>query len=93
MSLQTKEIEAAILDIHEFFTDWVGGRCPGDDATFQKNALERISDNLVVIMPGGRSFGKKDFAAYMKGIYGSNPAFRIKIRDIRIRHQSAELGQ
>ncbi|HZD26807.1 MAG TPA: nuclear transport factor 2 family protein [Alphaproteobacteria bacterium] len=92
MPLQTKQIEAMIRDIHEFFTDWVGGRCPGDDATFKKNALDRISDDLVVIMPGGRSLGKSDFAGYMKSIYGSNPAFRIKIRDIRINHRSADVA-
>ncbi|MER8993382.1 nuclear transport factor 2 family protein [Mesorhizobium sp. M0482] len=92
MSLQTKEIEATIHDVHEFFTDWVTGRCRGDDAMFKKNALDRISEDLVAIMPGGRAFGKKDFAGYMKSIYGSNPAFRIKIRDIRISHQSADLA-
>jgi hypothetical protein len=51
--------------------------------TFRINALDRLSDDLVAIMPGGRSFGKNDFEGYMKSIYGSNPDFRIKIRDIR----------
>jgi hypothetical protein len=92
MTLRTEQIEATIHDIHEFFTDWVGGRCPGDDVTFQKNALDRLSDDLVAIMPGGRSFGKNDFEGYMKGIYASNPAFRIEIRDIRIRHTGADLA-
>lgn len=92
MALHAKKIESTIHDIHDFFTDWVGGRCPGDDDTFQKNALDRISDDLVVIMPSGRSFGKGDFAGYMKSIYGSNPAFRIKIRDIRVSHLNADLA-
>ena len=92
MALHAKKIEATIQDIHNFFTDWVGGRCPGDDETFQRNALDRISDDLVVIMPSGRSFGKSDFAGYMKSIYGSNPAFRIKIADIRVSHLNADLA-
>jgi hypothetical protein len=92
MTLATEQIEATIRDISEFFTDWVGGRCPGDEETFKRNALDRISDDLVVIMPGGRSFKKNDFAGYMKGIYGSNPAFRIKIRDIRVSHMAGELA-
>lgn len=84
MTLQTAQIETAIHDIHDFFTDWVGGRCPGDAETFQRNALDRISDDLVAIFPAGRRFGKEDFKGYMSSIYGSNPDFRIKIRDIRV---------
>lgn len=86
MTLRAGEIETAIHDIHDFFTAWVGGRCPGDAENFRKNALDRISDDLVAIFPAGRSFGKKDFEGYMASIYGSNPEFRIQIRNIRISH-------
>ncbi|HSM40215.1 MAG TPA: nuclear transport factor 2 family protein [Afifellaceae bacterium] len=92
MTLKTTEIETAIHDIHAFFTDWVGGRCPGDAATFRQNALDRISDDLVAIFPAGRMFGKKDFEGYMSGIYGSNPDFRIDIRDIRIAHSGDDMA-
>lgn len=92
MTLQITQIEAAIHDIHDFFTDWVGGRCPNDFETFKRNALDIISDNLVAIFPAGRMFGKNDFESYMKGIYGSNPDFRINIRDIRLSHQSGDLA-
>ncbi|RYH06739.1 nuclear transport factor 2 family protein [Tropicimonas sp. IMCC6043] len=92
MTLPTAEIEATIFDIHAFFTDWVGGRCPGDKETFQRNALDRISDDFVAIFPAGRMFGKKDFEGYMGSIYGSNPEFRIKIRDIRVQHATADIA-
>lgn len=92
MTLQTAQIEAAIHDIHDFFTDWIGGRCPGDDETFQRNALDRISDDLVAIFPAGRRFGKGEFKGYMSSIYGSNPDFRIKIRDIRVNHASGKMA-
>jgi hypothetical protein len=92
MTLQMPDIEATIHEISDFFTDWVGGRCPGDAETFKSNALDRLADGLVAIMPGGRSFGKKDFESYMKSIYGSNPDFRIKIRDIRLSHRSGDLA-
>jgi hypothetical protein len=92
MTLEFTRIETAVHDIHDFFTDWVGGRCPGDAETFKRNALDRLADDLVAIMPGGRSLGKKDFEGYMKSIYGSNPDFRIKIRDIRRNHQSGDLA-
>lgn len=92
MTLQIAQIETAIHEIHDFFTDWVGGRCPGDADTFRRNALDRLGDDLVAIMPAGRSFGKKDFEGYMKSIYGSNPDFRIKIRNIRLNDRSGDLA-
>jgi hypothetical protein len=92
MTLQIAQIETTIHNISDFFTDWVGGRCPGDVDTFRRNALDRLADDLVAIMPGGRSFGKKDFEGYMKSLYGSNPDFRIKIRDFRLNHQSSDLA-
>jgi hypothetical protein len=81
-----KRVQTEIDDIHAFFTDWVNGTCPGDEDTFRTNALDHMADNLVVTMPAGRSFGKSDFAGYMSSIYGSNPDFKIKIRDLVLRH-------
>jgi hypothetical protein len=92
MALKIDQIETAIHEIHDFFTDWVGGKCPGDARTFKRNALDRLSNDLVAIMPGGQSFGKRDFEGYMTSIYGSNPDFRIKIRDIRLRHQIGDVA-
>lgn len=92
MTIQAQEIERVILDIHDFFTDWVGGRCPGDADTFRQRALDHISDDLVAIFPAGRTFAKADFEGYMTGIYGSNPDFRIQIRDVQVRHLSAEMA-
>lgn len=92
MSLQTTDIENTIFDIHAFFTDWVGGRCPGNAETFQRNALDRISDRFVAIFPAGRRFGKADFKGYMSSIYGTNPDFRIKIRDIRVNHVNGKVA-
>ena len=92
MTLKKAEIEQVVHEIHAFFTEWVGGHCPGDAETFQKHALDHISDDLVAIFPAGRSFGKPDFKGYMAGIFGSNPDFRIKIRDLKISHLSREMA-
>lgn len=92
MTIDTTEIERVVHDIHDFFTEWVGGHCPGDKDTFRKRALDHISDDLVAIFPAGRSFGKADFKGYMTGIYGSNPDFRIAIRDVKIRRVGADMA-
>jgi len=92
MALQIAEIESVIYEIHDFFTDWVGGRCPGDEATFKSHALDRISDDLVAIFPAGRKFGKEDFKGYMSGIHGSNPDFKIKIRNVEVAHLGDDMA-
>ena len=76
-----------IIEIHQFFVDWVSGECPSDDATFQKGALNRLSENLMVIMPAGRGFGLTEFSKYMRAIHGSNSKFRIQIRNINLRQR------
>ena len=91
MSSVSKRIQTEIDGIHDFFTDWVNGNCSGDEETFKTRALDHMADSLVVTMPAGRTFGKSDFAGYMGSIYGSNPDFKIKIRNIKIRHQVGDI--
>ena len=86
MSLAREEIEILIHDIHDFFTDWIGGRCPGDAKTLKTRALDRISDDFVAVFPAGRKSGKSDFERSMSGSYGSSPDFRIRISDMSVPH-------
>lgn len=80
-----------LVDIHRFFTDWVSGACPEDDATFRKGLLDRLSRNAMVIMPGGMAFEAEVFTKYMRGIHGSNPKFRIDIRNVNVRHRVGDV--
>lgn len=87
MSADLERVREHIEGIHEFFTDWVSGNCPGDDATFQAGLLDRIAPETMVIMPGGIGYPAEVFTRYMRGLHGSNPAFRIQIRAINVCHQ------
>ena len=78
-------VRDAIVAQHEFFTKWVRGECAGDDATFDAG-VRRLSAELIGIMPGGKAFTFDAFSQYMRSIYASNPKFRIKIRNVAIRH-------
>jgi len=78
--------------INAFFMEWVGGRCPDDDATFKAGALDRLSDSLTVVMPAGKAFGIADFEGYMRGIYATNPKFRIKMRNFALRQRIGDVA-
>lgn len=92
MTLKTSEIETVINDLHDFLTDWVGGRCPGDPKTFRRNALDRLSDDFVAVVPAGRALGKGEFGSQMSSLYGSNPEFRVEIRDFGVRHTGSGIA-
>lgn len=83
-------VRDAIVAQHDFFTAWVAGRCAGDETTFDEG-VRRLSRQLSVIMPGGKAFTFDVFAKYMRSIYASNPKFRIKIRNVAIRHRVGDV--
>jgi len=87
----SKLIQSEINGIHDFFTDWVNCNCPCYGEAFKTRALDHMADSLVVTMPVGRPFGKSDFAAYTGSLYGTDPGFKIKVRDIKNRHQVSDI--
>lgn len=72
------EIEA----LHEFFVGWFSGRLPR--SAFRPDFLDRFSEKLVFIPPAGAQLGLDDLAGSVEAAYGSNPAFRIAIRNVRV---------
>lgn len=87
MSDDLERIRKHVIDIHRFFSEWVSGSCPEDDATFRAGLLDRIDGDTMVIMPGGIGYPAEVFTKYMRGLHGSNPKFRIQIRNITLRHR------
>lgn len=83
-------VRDAIVAQHDFFTAWVSGRCAGEEAAFDEGT-RRLSRQLSVIMPGGKAFTFDVFAEYMRSNYASNPKFRIKIRNVVIRHRVGDV--
>lgn len=91
MSNDLDRVREHIVGIHRFFTDWVSGKCPGDDATFRDGLLSRLAPNTMVIMPGGTGHEAEVFTKYMRGLHGSNPKFRIQIRNVAVRHRVGDV--
>jgi hypothetical protein len=82
-------LEAArdeIVELHEFFVDWFAGRCPDDDDSYRERLLDRLSEQLVYLMPGGNALSYADLRDGMRKAHGSNPDFRIAVRDVTLHH-------
>ncbi|MEP3036007.1 MAG: hypothetical protein ABJO67_16885, partial [Pseudoruegeria sp.] len=81
----TKEI----VDLHDFFTEWFNGTADRDQ--LEPRFLSRLHQDVQFIPPEGQVMtgaGLKD--GFGRG-YGSNPDFRIQIRDVDVRYECGHL--
>lgn len=90
MSNDLERVRKQIVDMHQFITDWVSGKEP-DPASFDSKLLKYFSPQFMVVMPAGRGFGYEPFTGYMRTVHGSNPKFRIQIRNVQIRHRVGDV--
>ena len=88
----TEDLESNVREeverIHRFFVDWFSGAVPESD--FETQLVSRLDPNFVIVPPDGALM---EFDALVPGLrqgYGSNPDFRIAIRNLRVRHVSQD---
>jgi hypothetical protein len=71
-----------IEKLHEFFVGWFNGSLP--ESAFETDFIDRFTDKLVYILPGGRRLGLDDLVPAIRDGYASNPNFRIEIREVQV---------
>ena len=79
-AMARKEVE----EVHEFLVGWFTGTIPESD--FEPRFLDHMDANLLFIPPAGMRMDRETIALGIRQGYGSNPEFRIEIRDIKVRH-------
>ena len=81
-----RAVHEEIESLHEFFVGWFAG-------TLREELLDeclraRFDPGFVLIPPGGELLTLDALEGALRSAHGSNPEFRITIRDVRIRHVS-----
>ena len=76
-------VRAEIEALHEFFVGWFSGALPAE--SFESDFLARFAEDLVFVPPAGRQLGLEDLASSVRAGHASNPAFRVAIRNVRLR--------
>ncbi|MDO6728238.1 hypothetical protein Q4544_14960 [Cognatishimia sp. 1_MG-2023] len=74
-----------IVDLHDFFTEWFNGSVNRDQ--LEPRFLSRLHKDLQFIPPEGFVMSGSALKNGFEQGYGSNPDFRIQIRDVDIRHE------
>lgn len=85
----SSELEARVRteveSIHEFFVGWFSGVIPKDE--FDAGFLRRFDPDFILVPPAGSLLRLEDLAEGLRQSHGSNPDFRIAIRNVELRRE------
>ncbi len=86
-------IQTEIESLHQFFVEWFQGKSVhdrGDDhGDIERQLGNRLRPGFVLIQPSGRLFNRAELLTMIANSHGSNPDFRIEIRNLQICDRSS----
>ena len=72
-----------VVDLHRFFVDWFTGAA--EPAALDTRLGASLHDDFFYVFPGGQTLTRDGLLAGLRGAHGSNPDFRIVVRDVTVR--------
>lgn len=88
VQLQTCQCE--VRELHQFFEDWLGGRCPDTDEAFAR-VRDALAPDFHLIHPSGTWRTQADILEGLRQNHGVRPGLTIQIRDVRLLRAEEEL--
>jgi hypothetical protein len=82
-----KRVHAEILAMHAFFLQWFTGAVANEDDVFAQGFARRFDPGFMLISPGGEVMPLAQLTKSIRARHGSNPAFRLEVRDIVLRRE------
>lgn len=84
MKALVDEVRSEVVELHDFFTAWFNGSA--DKEQLESRFISRLHPTMVLISPEGNVLHPKHLKISFEQAYGSNPNFRIQIRDVEVQH-------
>ena len=78
-----ENVRAEVEALHRFFVGWFSGVI--DESEFETGFLNRFEPEFLLIPPAGSLLTLSELASSIQCAHGSNPDFRIAIRNVRVR--------
>ena len=80
------EVRAEVERLHDFIAGWFQGTVAQADAEadFEYQFTARLHPEFENVQPSGRVLSRENLLNALSGARGSNPDFRIEVRDTRI---------
>lgn len=89
MTALLDNVRREVEELHVFFTEWFHGTA--DRSQLEARFISHLHPDMIVIPPEGVVLKPADLQASFEKAFGSNPDFRIQIRDVEVRIQSDDL--
>ncbi len=77
-------VRTEVEELHVFLAGWFTGTIPESD--FEPRFLDHLDTDLAFVPPSGNRLERDELASGIRQAYGSNPDFRIEIRNVIICH-------
>ena len=71
-----------VEELHRFFVAWFNGTV--EQGSLDAVLLPRLDDRMLFVSPDGDRLWREDIMSVFRRAFGTNPAFRIQIRDVEI---------
>jgi hypothetical protein len=86
-----RQIRDEIERLHVFFVDWFAGQLEDTDEVFDAALGDFLAEDFLYCFPGGARVGKEPLLASLADAHGTNPNFRIAVRDVEVRASGGDL--
>lgn len=85
------DIAREIKELHEFFVAWFGGRIANTDEAYRDGLVARCDPGFMLVSPDGSALELDALARALRDSHGSNPQFRIQVRNPRVRYELGDV--
>ena len=79
-----RAVRREVEDVHAFFTRWFSGA--GSEDELGAFFAPRLDRGLIFISPDANHLDRQGLLGMFDGAHGSNPPFRVEIRDVSLVH-------
>ena len=70
--------------VHRFIQGWIRGELGSDDDVWNDGFARRFTGDFTLVSPSGDKLGPGRALPMVRGMQGTNPRFRIIVRDVHV---------
>jgi hypothetical protein len=85
------QCEREVIELHQFFQEWLAGALPDNDETFGR-VTETLVESFALIGPDGQLTERGPLLAGIRQSHGARPDLRMWIENFRFHRQDGNIA-